>query len=1172
MKSLSAPLLELETIGELIGDIAAGRLPAVIDGCIDAARGHIMDTLSAPFKYRLIVTYNDLRARELYENYRFYDHNVRLYPAKDMIFYSADVHGGLIVRERLSALRRLLDGEPVTVVATVDALMDSILPREMIAENILTVSVGDILDLEGIVRRLICMGFERMAQVEGPGQFSVRGGIIDIYNVSDDCPYRIELWDDEVDSIRSFDVQSQRSIENCGTFRIYPASEFVFTGPVLEAGLRRIKDEAKRLEQTFREQKQPEAVMRLRRTVAELEEDISNSLCTVNIDSYINYFYEHTVSFLDYFDNEDSIVFLDEPNRMEEKGQAVTSEFREGMSGRLEKGYILAGQMDILQPMEALWYKFGRLRTVALMTIAQRLRMMPVKKTYSMEIRSIHAYNGNFEMLERELRVWKRNKYRVLLVSGSPTRARRLAADLLDDGLNAFFTENLDRPVNAGEIMVVAGNLSQGMEYPLIKFAVVAESDIFGEEKKKKRARKPFDGGKKLRSFLELCIGDYVVHESYGIGIYRGIEKIEVDHVEKDYIKIEYANGGNVYVLATQLDAVQKYADAGAGKPKINRLGSPEWAKTKKRVRGAVRDLASDLIKLYAVRASRQGFQFSEDTVWQREFEELFPYEETDDQLTAVEEVKADMESPKIMDRLLCGDVGYGKTEVAIRAAFKAVQDEKQVAFLVPTTILAQQHYNTFLQRMKGYPINIEVLSRFRTKAQQTETIRKLKSGLVDIVIGTHRILSEDVAFKDLGLLVVDEEQRFGVAHKERIKQMCQNVDVLTLTATPIPRTLHMSMIGIRDMSILEEPPQDRLPIQTYVMEYNEEMVREAILREIARGGQVYYVFNRVKGIIEMANTVSRLVPEAEVAYAHGQMNERELERIMFRFINGEIDVLVSTTIIETGLDISNVNTMIIHDADKLGMSQLYQLRGRVGRSSRMAYAFLLYRRNTVLREIAEKRLSAIREFSDLGSGFKIAMKDLEIRGAGNLLGVQQSGHIESVGYDLYCKLLGEAVSELKGEVVAKDFVTTVDMDIDAYIPSSYIRNEMQKLEIYKRIAAISCEEEYDEMTAELIDRYGTLPRPAINLLQIALIRALAHAAGIEQLIQRGAQTKYIMYPQADVDILKIPPLLDRYKNVMRFTPADPPYFTTCFRKMSTQELLKCEKNVIIDMKALIQQ
>ena len=585
---------------------------------------------------------------------------------------------------------------------------------------------------------------------------------------------------------------------------------------------------------------------------------------------------------------------------------------------------------------------------------------LSIANHFSIQARSIGAYNNSFELLVKDLKQYKKKGYAVILLSGSRTRAKRLAEDLLAEELNCYYTEDYDHVAKAGEVMVLYGKVKRGYEYPLLSFAVISESDIFGSQKKRKKKKKAYEG-EKISSFTELSIGDYVVHENHGLGIYRGIEKIEVDKTVKDYIKIEYDKGGNLYILATQLDMIQKYASADAKKPKLNRLGGQEWNKTKSRVRGAVKEIAADLVELYAKRQQNEGYEYGPDTVWQKEFEEMFPFEETEDQEAAIEAAKRDMESKKIMDRLICGDVGYGKTEIAIRAAFKAVQEGKQVVYLVPTTILAQQHYNTFAQRMKDFPVTVDLLCRFKSAAEQKKTIAELKRGMVDIVIGTHRVLSKDVVFKDLGLLIIDEEQRFGVAHKEKIKQLKNNVDVLTLTATPIPRTLHMSLIGIRDMSVLEEPPMDRLPIQTYVMEYNEEMVREAIARELARGGQVYYVFNRVKQIEDITAKIAALVPDAAVEFAHGQMKERELENIMYRFINGEIDVLVSTTIIETGLDISNVNTIIIHDADNMGLSQLYQLRGRVGRSTRTSYAFLMYKRDKMLKEIAEKRLAAIK-------------------------------------------------------------------------------------------------------------------------------------------------------------------------------------------------------------------
>ena len=742
------------------------------------------------------------------------------------------------------------------------------------------------------------------------------------------------------------------------------------------------------------------------------------------------------------------------------------------------------------------------------------------------------------------LKRWKKEKYRVILLSGSHTRASRLAGDLREYELSAFCTEDKERQVQPGEILVTYGNLHRGFEYPQIKFVVITEGDMFGAVKKKRKRKKTAYEGKKIQSFAELSVGDYVVHEDHGLGIYRGIEKIEQDKVVKDYLKIEYADGGNLYLPATRLDGIQKYAGAEAKAPKLNKLGGEQWKKTKAKVKGAVKEIAKDLVELYAARQETDGFQYSEDTVWQKEFEELFPYEETEDQLDAIEATKKDMESRKIMDRLICGDVGYGKTEIALRAAFKAIQDGKQVVYLVPTTILAQQHYNTFVQRMKDFPVRVDLLSRFRTPREIKKTLEDLKRGLVDIVIGTHRVLSKDVQFKSLGLLIIDEEQRFGVTHKEKIKKLKENVDVLTLTATPIPRTLHMSLVGIRDMSVLEEPPVDRVPIQTYVMEYNDEMVREAIQRELARGGQVYYVYNRVNDIDEVAGHVAQLVPDATVVFAHGQMREHQLERIMFDFVNGDIDVLVSTTIIETGLDIPNANTMIIHDADRMGLSQLYQLRGRVGRSNRTAYAFLMYKRDKLLKEEAEKRLQAIREFTELGSGIKIAMRDLEIRGAGNVLGAQQHGHMEAVGYDLYCKLLNQAVQALKGKRSEdEEFQSVVECDIDAYIPGSYIKNEYQKLDIYKRISAIENEEEYMDMQDELMDRFGDIPKAVDNLLKVASLKAAAHQAYVTEVDVNRQEIRFVMHPKARLKTEELPGVIAAYRGDLKVQAGETPGF-----------------------------
>ena len=834
-------------------------------------------------------------------------------------------------------------------------------------------------------------------------------------------------------------------------------------------------------------------------------------------------------------------MFLDEPVRLQESAEIVEKEYFHSLESREEAG-IEADEIPIqVEQTDHTIGKMNKYYGIAFTMLESKCGMFKVRSVYSLQVKTVNPYNSSFELLTRDLKKLKRTGYRVILVSSSRTRAKRLAEDLRDYDLSSFYSEEMERQVNPGEIMVTCGYISEGYEYPMLKFTVISESDIFGKKKKKKK-RKTYEG-KKIQEFAELKPGDYVVHENHGLGIYQGIEKVEVDTVTRDYMKISYADGGILYIPATQMDLIQKYAGADAKPPKLNKLGTPQWKKTKGQVKKAVQLIAKDLVKLYATRQQTEGYVYGPDTVWQREFEEMFPFEETEDQLRAIEDTKKDMESTKIMDRLICGDVGYGKTEIAIRAAFKAVQEGKQVVYLVPTTILAQQHYNTFIQRFKDFPVRVDLMSRFRTQAQQKKTVEDLKKGLVDIVIGTHRVLSKDVGYKDLGLLIIDEEQRFGVTHKEKIKKLRDNIDVLTLTATPIPRTLHMSLIGIRDMSVLEEAPMDRMPIQTYVMEYNDEMVREAIERELARGGQVYYVYNRVENIADVALRVQKLVPDARVSYAHGQMNEHQLEDIMYDFINGDIDVLVSTTIIETGLDIANANTMIIQDADRFGLSQLYQLRGRVGRSNRMAYAFLLYQRDKMLKEVAEKRLAAIREFTDLGSGFKIAMRDLEIRGAGNLLGESQSGHMAAVGYDLYCKMLNEAVSQLKGKKEEADYATTIDLDIDAFIPESYIKNEYQKLDIYKRIATIETEEEMDDMTEELIDRFGDLPKKVQQLLHIAALKSLAHSAYITAIEQKGKDYKFILYEKANLDPAKIPALLKKYGNNMIFKAEAVPYF-----------------------------
>ena len=1149
------PLTELAEYTDMRQDLERGRGPIQICGVTDSQKVHVMHVLSEKIPWKLVVTHDDTRARELFEDFSYFCKNTWLYPARDLLFYSSDIHGNLLTRQRMQVFRHLMEDEGGIVVTTVDGLMDHLLPLSMLRERCLHVEAGSVLDVDHMKEILTDMGYERMGQVDGMGQFSIRGGIIDIYPLTEALPVRIELWDDEVDSIRSFDPESQRSVTQMDTICIYPAAEMLLTPGILEEGLARIEADGKKQERAFRDQKKAEEAHRIRQTVNELCESLREGFAIQNLDGYIRYFCKDTVSFLGYMEEAGRLaaeqeadgsgglaVFLDEPQRLKEKAETVETEFRESMTHRLEMGYLLPGQTDLLFSAKTVLASAETGQCAFMTGLDQRLPGMTVRKKYSITGKNVNSYQNSFEILIKDLTRWKKEGYRVILLSASHTRASRLAGDLREYDLRAYCPEDPGRPVSPGEILVTYGKLHKGFEYPLIKFVVITEGDMFGAEKRKKKRKKYNYEGKKISSFSELTVGDYVVHESHGLGIYRGIEKIEQDHVIKDYIKVEYGDGGNLYLPATRLDGIQKYAGADAKAPKLNKLGGSEWGKTKTKVKAAVRQIAKELVELYAARQDAEGFQYGPDTVWQKEFEEMFPYEETEDQLAAIEDIKKDMESRKIMDRLICGDVGYGKTEIAIRAAFKAVQEGKQVVYLVPTTILAQQHYNTFVQRMKDFPVRVDMMSRFRTQTEMKKTLEGLKKGYVDIVIGTHRVLSKDVEFKNLGLLIIDEEQRFGVAHKEKIKQLKQNVDVLTLTATPIPRTLHMSLIGIWDMSVLEEPPVDRVPIQTYVMEYNDEMVREAIHRELARGGQVYYVYNRVSNIDEIANHVAALVPDAQVAFAHGQMSERQLERIMLDFVNGEIDVLVSTTIIETGLDIPNANTMIIHDADRLGLSQLYQIRGRIGRSNRTSFAFLMYKRDKMLKEEAEKRLQAIREFTELGSGIKIAMRDLEIRGAGNILGAEQHGHMEAVGYDLYCKMLNEAVLALKGRKDEEEsFETVVDCDIDAFIPDGYIKNEYLKLDVYKRISAIETDDEYMDMQDELIDRFGDIPKSVDNLLRVAELKAVAHRAYVTEVDINRQEIRMELYPKAKLNVAGIPALVSEYKNALRFVQGEKP-------------------------------
>lgn len=1167
MEAMIEPLLELEAYKQLKNDILKCKTPLLASGVLESQKCHMIYALQEHLnRPSIIITNNDLRLKEIYEDMQYFTkNNAMIYPAKDIIFYTADVHSIDIVKQRIAVIDAIISGKAPTIILSIEALFDRLVKKETFLNFILTLNVADIIDMNKLIGKLVHMGYEHTELVEGAGQFAIRGGILDIFGITDENATRIEFWDNEIDSIRIIDVFSQRSIEKINSIRIIPTKELVYEDEQADLALKKIESEYLKTLEKFKNAGMKQEQERLKDIIGEIIEKLNEQYGFKGEERYIKYFYDDTVALFDYLPS-DTMIFWDEPTRIMSKAQSVMKEYEESIKNHIEKGYMLPKQAEMIFNYNDIIHISQSYTQIALMTITQSIKDFIIKDVINFEVRSASTFEQRLDLLKDDLKCWKQKSYKVLILSGTKVKGEMLQREFFDAGIDTVFIQKLERPVERGEVVITTGSIQKGFEYQHINFVVVSDKELFGGEKKKRSSKKKKKGSK-IESFTDLKIGDYVVHDNYGIGLYRGIEKMVVDGINKDYLKITYADGGNLYVPINQMDIIQKYIGAESKAPKLNKLGGQEWNKAKTKVKSAVQNLAKELVALYSKRQASKGFSYSCDTQWQREFEDMFPYEETDDQLVAIEDVKRDMESNRVMDRLICGDVGYGKTEIAIRAAFKAVQDGKQVAYLIPTTILAQQHYNTFAQRMKDFPIKIGLLSRFKTPKQQKETISGLSWGNVDILIGTHRILSKDIVFKDLGLVIVDEEQRFGVTHKEKLKKLKENVDVITLTATPIPRTLHMSLTGIRDMSVLEEPPEERQPVQTYVMRYDTEFIRDAILREVGRGGQVFYLHNRVRNITEVAGKLQTLIPEANIAFAHGQMSERELESIMFEYINGEIDVLVCTTIIETGLDISNANTIIIEDADRMGLSQLYQLRGRVGRSNRIAYAYLMYQKDKVLQEVAEKRLQAIKEFTEFGSGFKIAMRDLEIRGAGNLLGSEQHGHMETVGYDMYCKILDMTVKELSGIEIKEEFETSIDLNVNAYIPAKYIGNEEQKLEIYKKISIIKTEQDYFEVQEEIEDRYGDIVNSVQNLLDIALTKAEAHEMEIISIVQKVNNVIITYKNDAKPNPDTIQKAIKNYKGTLFFTSAITSYLTLKLENMAQNEIVRKIKLLLQELK-----
>ncbi|WP_017729503.1 transcription-repair coupling factor [Halalkalibacterium ligniniphilum] len=1129
----------------------------LVSGLTGSARTLMMATLYRESKRpQLVITHNLYQAQKLYDDLVELvdpDH-VYLYPVNDLISSEIAIASPEMKAQRLDVLNRLVAGFHGIVIVPLAGVRRLLPPKNVWKENRIQFRVGeDVGDLDTLVKRLVRMGFQRVDMVASPGECSIRGGIIDLYPLTEDDPIRIELFDTEVDSIRTFSLEDQRSKESLEEIYIGPASEIILDDSHYERAQRLLSEQ---LAVSLKKVKAQEIKEKLDEHIAFEIGQLKQKSLFQTMYKYMSYFYDSHHSLLSYMPD-NCVIFIDEISRVKEMAESLDKEEAEWHLALLKQGEVVH---DLKMSNDVMGELRQTVRPVVYLSLFLRhVPMTNPQNIVSINCKLMQSFHGQLQLLQSEYKRWSASGYATVFMAATKERAKRLQHVLEEEAVEALVVERT-AALTPGRAQIMVGDLSGGFELPMQKLVVITEEEIFAKKVKRPQRKQKLSNAERIKSYSELKVGDLVVHTNHGIGKYLGIETLDINGIHKDYLHVRYAGNDKLYVPVEQIDQVQKYVGSEEKDPKIYALGGSDWKKVKRRVKSSVEDIADDLIKLYAEREASKGFAFSEDGPEQSDFEASFPYQETEDQLRAIEEIKMDMEKERPMDRLLCGDVGYGKTEVAIRAAFKAIMDGKQVAVLVPTTILAQQHYETIKERFAEYPINIGVLSRFRSRKEQTETLKGLKAGSVDLVVGTHRLLSKDVEFKDLGLLIVDEEQRFGVTHKEKIKQMKANIDVLTLTATPIPRTLHMSMLGVRDLSVIETPPENRFPVQTYVVEYNGTLVREAIERELSRGGQVYFLYNRVEDIERMADQISSLVPDARVSYAHGQMNERELESVMIDFLEGQSDVLVTTTIIETGVDIPNVNTLIIYDADKMGLSQLYQIRGRVGRSNRVAYAYFTYQRDKVLSEVAEKRLQAIKEFTELGSGFKIAMRDLAIRGAGNLLGAQQHGYIESVGFDLYSQMLKEAIEERKGDKPKKEEPQIeIDLKVDAYIPESYIQDAKQKIEMYKRFKGIETFEDITDLQDEMYDRFGEYPKEVGYLFSLTLIKQLAMQVGLESIIEAKDHVTLLLTSEASakMDGAKLFEIVHQYgQKVVLGTTGDKIKINIKTKQVNSKELL----------------
>ena len=1165
LQGVMQPLKDNMKFKSITEKISEKTFPINIYGISESGKSYIINGIfEENDNSMVVVTHSDVDAKNLYEDLSFYTTDVFYFPVREVVFYNVDAISGDLRWARLKVIKEILQNERKKIIVTsIDALTSLYTPKEYYLRYSMIIKTGDDIDLKEISKSLLQCGYERVEVVEGKGEFSFRGGILDVFPPTSAYPYRVELFGDEVDSIRTFNTESQRSIEKVEEFSIFPSKEVIVDDECRSRAVQNINEELKKVIANVSKENK-ESVEKIKGIVGKNIELLNNTYYFETIDSYLPFFYEKLDSFFDYLQGYTFVV--DDFKRSSGKMESIYYEFNENYMSFLQRGDILPSQNSLLLNKGELESKLENSSLITLSSFLNKSDGLFNTVDIGFEEVTLNKYNGQLNMLIEDIQERKEKKYKTVILAGTRPRGERLVKTLMEKGIFSTYKDSIDK-IEAGEVVITFGNLLRGFDYPELELSIISDKDIFGETRRKrsgKAVRKK--GVAKITSFAELKPGDYVVHANHGIGVYKGIKQMAAGGTTRDYLDIVYDKGDKLYVPVDQLDLVQKYIGSEGNSPKINKLGGAEWQKAKAKARKSINEIAQDLVKLYAARATLKGHSFGKDTEWQRQFEDEFPYEETPDQLASLEEIKSDMESDKPMDRLLCGDVGYGKTEVAIRAAFKAVMDGKQVAFLVPTTILADQHYNNFIKRFSDFPIKIDMISRFRTPKQQKATLQALKEGNVDILIGTHRLVSKDIVFKDLGLLIVDEEQRFGVAQKEKIKGMKKNVDVLTLSATPIPRTLHMSLTGVRDISVIETPPEDRYPIQTYVVEQNDQLIRDAILREIGRGGQVYFVYNRVESIDSMANYIRDLVPECKVGIMHGQMTEKELETEMIAFMNKEYDVLVCTTIIETGIDISNVNTMIVHNADKMGLSQLYQLRGRVGRANRIAYAYFIYTKDKILTEVAEKRLKALKDFTELGSGFKIAMRDLEIRGAGNMMGSSQHGHMASIGYDLYCRMLEDTIKLIKGEIENEPIETSVDIKVDAFIPSSYITDEIQKIEVYKKIAAIENINDFMEIKSELEDRYSSIPDSVYNLMDIAYIKSICKGLYIEDIKETAKELrfKFVKGYKGFEDIYSV--LLNQYKDDVILYFGETPSFAIKLANIKKETALEYYKKLLEDI------